>query len=101
MLSTKQEVSPPILEVEVTVGEIVGSGEGQYVFTYPTKNDVLPKGTSITLSTKNWKGSMELQKGQVILLKNIQKFAKGFRAFEAEEVSLHTVTSKKQKGGDV
>lgn len=98
MSSNKQEESPP-LEVEVTIGEIFGEGGQQYAVTYTTGNGNLPKGTPITFSTKYWRGKIELQKGQVVRLRDIQRFAKGWRAFEAQPVSL--ATSNKQKDGGV
>ena len=87
MSSSKQEVSSPVDEFEVTVGEIFGVGEGQYAVTYTTRNGNLPKGTPVTFSLKYWKGKGKPQKGHVAILREVQMFAKGWRAFEARPVS--------------
>lgn len=92
MSSNKQEESPP-LEVEVTIGSLKGVGEHEYVVAYTTGSNVLPKGTVITFSIRFWGGKMLPQKGQVAVVRNVQRFAKGWRAFEARPV--FPATSKK------
>ncbi len=94
MSSNKQEESPP-LEVEVTIGGLKGVGEHEYVVAYTTGNDVLPKGTAITFSARFWSGKMLPQKGQVAIVRDVQQFAKGWRAFEVRPVS--PATSKKSE----
>jgi hypothetical protein len=90
MLSNEQQESPQAPGIEVVVSEVIGDRELQYAVSYTTKNDVLPKGTPITFSIRYWESDMLPQKGQVAILQRIQKFAKGWRAFEAKPVLPET-----------
>jgi hypothetical protein len=96
--SNKQEESTP-LEVEVTIGDVRGLGDRRYAFAYTTQNGSLPEGTPITFSMKYWRGKGEAQKGQVVILREVQMFAKGWRAFDARPVPLAT-RNKQEVGGE-
>ncbi|MGE5298110.1 MAG: hypothetical protein ACM3KM_03030 [Acidobacteriaceae bacterium] len=97
MSSNKQEGSPPS-EAEVVIGEICRERKPPYVVAYTTSNGDFPKGTSITFALTYWAGKMDPIKGQVVVVSNIQKFAKGWRAFGARPV-MAAATSKKQEAG--
>ncbi len=80
--------------LEATVGEIRSSSNGRYAVTFTKIDGVLPKGTAVTFSIEYWKGSADVRKGQVVLLGNLQKFAKGWRAFEARPFSLAEINQQ-------
>lgn len=98
-MSSKKTEEPRPMTVEVTIGDLSGFGREEYFYSYTTRDytsneDHLPKGTVITCSLKYWTGKMIPQKGQMARLRNIQLFAKGWRAFEAEPISLETSNQK-------
>ena len=74
-------------EIEASVMDICGEGKNRFAVTYPTRpaNGFLTT-TSITLSFSEWRGDMEPLKGQIVLLSNIQRFVKGWRARVARPI---------------
>ena len=92
----------PLLEsdtaIEVSVGELVGTGDGRYAVTYTTNDRSLPVGTVITCSVKYWRGMGGLEKGQVISVKGVVKYVKGWRAFEAHPITPETSNEREERG---
>ena len=71
---------------------------GAFVVTLPQRNTPLPfsQKTSITFSLTDWQGDHQPRRGEMVILSVLQKFAKGWRALQAQPQA--TITSKKQKG---
>lgn len=68
-------------EIEVSVMDICGKGRTRFAVTYPIQAvNGFSTTTSITFSLSEWKEDIEPIKGQILLLSNIQQFAKGWRA---------------------
>lgn len=78
--------SPPVDDIEATVGNVLGEGSGRYAVTYPNEADFLPKGATITFSLSEWEGSHEPRPGQVVVLSEIEKFHRGWRARRARPI---------------
>ena len=76
-------------EIRVTVGMVSEKG---FVITYPEDKDNLPEGVkaneSITFDLKFWEESECPTKGQVVILSNLKRFARGWRAFSVRQVIL-------------
>jgi len=76
-------------KVEAVVKSVEGRGTKEYVVTQIT---TVPKGsrlgtdTTVTFSMSEYKGKHAPKKGQVVLLADIEWFAKGWRARSAEPV---------------
>jgi hypothetical protein len=92
VLSNKCLDATLVCDLEVVVGDIIDAKGHKFVVTYIVNDGALPKGTSITFSMKYWEEETEPQKGQVLIVGKVQKFVKGWRAFEAHPVT--PVTSK-------
>ena len=74
--------------VLAVVSKIVGDGSKRYAVAYPYNNKKLPTNTAITFSLSKWQGEDDPQKGQVVTLWKIMKYARGWRAMEAEPVEF-------------
>jgi len=84
--------------IRATVGKIRGEGTNRFIVTYPQQELTDPPiktDETITFSLANWKGTNEPQKGQVVVLFDVQLFAKGWRAMSAESIMLD-----KRKGNE-
>ena len=78
-------------EVEAVVSAIKGVGDNRYVVAYPSQDGKLvPSGTTITFSMSEWKDRFEPRRGQVVLLGDVEKFAKGWRARRARPIRLNS-----------
>lgn len=81
--------------VEATVGAI----HSDFAVAYPRDPTILGRNVNITFSFDGWEGRRSPQKGQVVLLVGVVKFAKGWRAAVARPVPLRA-RSHKPKAGD-
>ena len=75
-------------EIEATVGEVAGKGRYRFVVTYPTNASLIAKDEAITFSMSAWSGDFEPVKGQIVMLSNVERFVKGWRAKNARPVIL-------------
>ena len=73
-------------EVEAVVSDIKGPKSNRFAVTYPSDSALLPQGATITFSLSEWKGGGLPKKGQVVILTEVEKFAKGWRAQGARPV---------------
>src|SRR5258708_162064 len=93
--SQQQEAS---LEIEATVAKIHGEGRSRFFIAYPTHNHQygVTKDTPITCSLSNWSGEFDPLKSQMVMLKEIQLFVRGWRARFARPIQLNG--NSKQQG---
>lgn len=76
-------------EVEAVVGAVKGEGDDRFAVAYPTQNNpLIPKRTVITFSLSEWESKREPRCGQLVLLAEIERFAKGWRARRARPVRM-------------
>ena len=80
-------------EVEAVVSDIRGPKSSRFAVTYPSDDTLLSKGATITFSLSKWGGDGLPEKGQVVILTDVTKFAKGWRAGSARPVRI---SSKKE-----
>lgn len=96
--SQKPEVQErPEEPIRGIIGKIRGEGQDRFAITYVDGESPLPRGTNVTFSFPDWEGVITPIKGQVVLLYEVQLFAKGWRARRACPI---TPTSQKPKEGD-
>ena len=77
-------------EVEAVVSAIKGEEGNRFAVAYPTQDSALiSKKTTITFSLSEWKGNREPRRGQIVLLADIEKFAKGWRARRARPIRMN------------
>ncbi len=76
------------IEVEAIVNSIEGKGSRRFVVVYPTNTLLLPPGDTITFSLSIWEGRDDPRKDQMVMLANVAKFAKGWRAQKARPILL-------------
>jgi len=82
-----------MLEKQEGTQAVVGKvelGKDEFVVAYTHENGALPKGTCVTFSIKDWMDEDPPLKGQIVLLVNIQKFIKGWRARKAYAVKAES-----------
>ena len=76
-------------EVEAVVSAVKGTEGNRFAVAYPSRDgQFVPSGTTITFSLSEWEGEREPRRGQVVLLGDVEKFAKGWRARRARPVQL-------------
>lgn len=80
-------------EVEAVVSSVNGKGDSRFAVTYPSDTSLFPQGTTITFSLEEWEGDLLPKKGQVVILVNLERFVKGWRARSARPVGY----SKKEE----
>lgn len=76
-------------KIEAIVGSVLGSGSRRFAVTYPrAAQSGVTENTSITFSLADWNGIGEPRKGQVVILEEVQRFARGWRALRARPIPL-------------
>lgn len=78
-------------EIEASVMAIYGKEDNRFAVTYPLQPvNGFSTTTSITFSLNVWKGDIVPIKGQIVLLSNVQKFVKGWRARTARPIAVRS-----------
>lgn len=85
-------------EVEAVVSAVKGEGNDRFAVAYPTHDSsLISAGTTITFSLSEWEGGHEPRRGQVVILTEVEKFAKGWRARRARPIRLTGDLIRKEK----
>lgn len=87
--------------IRAIVSNVLGHGRDRYAVTHPEKElSSLSKGETITFSLMDWDGSKEPLKGQIVVLSEIEKFARGWRARQARPVIFSEEGEAEKKKGE-
>jgi hypothetical protein len=90
----KQEDQSPG-DIRAMVGIIRGDGAARFAVTYP--QDAKGQQKDITFSLSDWDGDHEPRKGQMVVLSEIQLFAKGWRALKARPILFDQEQSQQEE----
>ncbi len=87
--------------IKAVVGKVRDNGKGVFAVAYLQNGETHPNisaGESITFSLDDWGGRLQPRVGQVVLLGDVQCFAKGWRALSARPVTLEPQATATRKG---
>jgi len=77
-------------QFQAVVTDLKGTGEKSYVVTRlhttPSPGSLLDSNSVVTFSLSVWQGDSRPKRGQVVLLDDVEKFARGWRAQSASPI---------------
>lgn len=81
--SISTQVKAVILRIENIKG-----GVTRFAVTRPADTALFQEGSTVTFTLSAWDGKHEPLKGQVVMLSDIEKFERGWRARKAVPITL-------------
>ncbi|MBI4132246.1 MAG: hypothetical protein HY474_01295 [Candidatus Sungbacteria bacterium] len=86
-------------EIEAVVSAVYRETGQRFAVSFPRRPyPGIREGASITFSLNDWYGGEDPRKGQVVRLRRVQQFAKGWRALEARPVTLTRIEHERTEG---